>query len=999
MRTLKAGNTTKTIVGMLMVWSGLAFTASLSAQSYVFSNAAFGTGLRPVFVATGDFNGDGIEDVAVLNQCGSDPTCSSGGSMSVLLGKPDGTFQSHVDYPLGIDPGFAVVGDFSGDGSVDIAVTNSSSNTISILLGKGDGTFQSPVNYTTGGGPVSAVMGDFNRDGHPDLAVANAGSQSISIFLGNGDGTFQTHVDYAVSFPPVSVAAADFNGDNKLDLVVADGNASVLLGNGDGTFQSPVEYPGNGATFVVTGDWDGDGKIDVAGASGFSDTITILKGNGDGTLQTPYTSYEVGGIGTSIAAVDLNGDGHLDLAVGTGAGGSGPNQSGTLSVLLNRGDGTFQLHGNFGGMGTLSLAAADFNGDGTVDIAVPDPDFNTVNIALGDGRGALGSIFDVLSPPDYPTVIRTADFNGDGKLDLAMGLQGSGSVAIALGNGDGTFQTPTVNNAPGAGPKFAVADFNGDGILDLADFVSSVLNNVQIFLGKGDGTFQAGSAFAVSNIPGEIVAGDFNGDGKMDLATVGFGIVVLLGNGDGSFQPPMAFATRNSNAALAADFNKDGRLDLAILSPDFSTLTVFLGNGDGLFQAGADYAAGNGPVGLATGDFNGDGNPDLAVVNAGSDTVSVYLGRGDGTFLDKVDYATVQGPRSVAVADFDGDGKADLTVTGNGVAVLFGNGDGTFKQHQDYFAAIDMGPVITADVDGDGQPDLLAVNQFAASVSVFLNRSAVALRPDQLNFPAVLAGTSSAAQTVKVYNPGIFPLRVQGVTTTGDFSQTNTCVPSVASGANCTISVTFTPAVGGPRSGAATISDNAIGRRQSIALAGAAMDFVLAPASGPNCPTGGNCSISATISAGQAATYNLQVSPIGGFNGAVSLSCGGPGSTTCAVSPATVPQNASSSYAFTVTVTNSSKMSAAADEHAPVMLPRIVTLSWTGLAVLAVLTLTALSTRKRLPALAFLLVVLGLVSACGGGKTPPPPTHDTITVNATSSGLNRTLTLSLTINH
>lgn len=1004
MGRLKPGTISNAVVGLAAVLATLSLVPRVLAQSYVFDNASFASGLRPVSVVTGDFNRDGVEDVAVVNQCGNDPTCLSGGSISILVGNPDGTFQSHVDYPLGSDPTFAVVGDFNGDGKPDIAVTDAVSNTISVLLGNGDGTFQSPVGYATGVGPLSAVAGDFNGDGHVDLAVANSGSTSVSILLGMGDGTFRSHVDYATSFGPQSVVAADFNGDGNLDLAVADSNVSVLLGNGDGTFRVPAEYPGNGATFVVAGDWNGDGNVDLA-INGFDDTISVLQGKGDGTFQTPLVSYEVGGIAASIVSIDLNGDGHPDLVVGTSAGGSGPNSSGTTSVLLNKGDGTFQSHRDFGGMAARSLAAADFNGDGLPDVAVPNPDFNTLNIMLGDGRGALGSIFDVLSPPDYPTQVLTGDFNGDGKLDLGMGLQGSGSVAVALGDGAGSFQAPLVDNGLGAAPMIAAGDFNGDGKLDLVAFVYSVLDNVQILIGNGDGTFQPRSTFPVSNSPGQILTGDFNGDGKLDIATIGFGINIVLGNGDGTFRTPIAFPSRTSSAALAADFNADGKLDLAILSPDFTTLTVFLGNGDGTFQAGVDYTTGNGPVALVSGDFNGDGKPDLAVANAGSDTVSVFLGNGDGTFGTKADLATIQGPRSVAAGDFDGDGKTDLMVTGNGVSAHFGNGDGTFKPHQDYFAALDMGPAIGADFDGDGRPDLAVANQSAVSISVFVNRSAMALRPHELSFPIQLVGSASAPQVATVYNPGIFPLSIQSVSTTGDFLQTNTCGTSVAVGGSCGISATFAPTAAGPRSGTVTIKDNAGSGMQLITLTGAATDFSLGAATGANCPAGGNCSTSATIAAGQTATFDLQVSPLGGFNGTVSLSCAG-GSTTCSVSPAAVPPNGSSSYAFTVTVANTANVVALGGTEMRAA-PRVPLHSGIPLlfgSVFALLVCVGIAggqtKRWSAPTLALLLLSFGCVSGCGsGGTTVTQPTHVTITVTASSGGLIRTLALSLAVNH
>src|SRR5260370_11511182 len=330
---IRCRNVLRIVLGMLAFLAFLGPDAM--AQSYVFNNASVQTGLRPSLVMTGDFNKDGIADIATVNQRGSDQTCLTAGSVSILLGNPDGTFQTAVDYATGSGslPRFGMVGDLNGDGITDIAVANLGANTISILLGKGDGTFQPHVDYAVGSSPLSIVAGDFNGDGTIDLAVANSGSNSISILLGNGDGTFQTHVDFATNFAPQSVATADFNGDGHLDLVVADLNISVLLGKGDGGFSAPMEFPGNGASFVAVGDFNGDGKTDVAAIGSFADTVAIHLGNGDGTFQTPV-SYEVGGGAESLIAIDLNGDGHLDLAVAAGVGGGGANVAVTRSDLL-----------------------------------------------------------------------------------------------------------------------------------------------------------------------------------------------------------------------------------------------------------------------------------------------------------------------------------------------------------------------------------------------------------------------------------------------------------------------------------------------------------------------------------------------------------------------------------------------------------------------------------------------------------------------------------------
>ena len=158
-------------------------------------------------------------------------------------------FQPHVDYATGTNPFSVAVGDFNRDGKLDLAVTNNTDNTVSVLLGKGDGTFQTHADYATGASPKQVVVGDFNGDGKLDLAITNAASNTMSVLLGNGDGTFQPHVDYATPVRPQWLVVADFNNDGKLDLATAnygpdysEGSVSMFLGNGDGTFQPQKAY-------------------------------------------------------------------------------------------------------------------------------------------------------------------------------------------------------------------------------------------------------------------------------------------------------------------------------------------------------------------------------------------------------------------------------------------------------------------------------------------------------------------------------------------------------------------------------------------------------------------------------------------------------------------------------------------------------------------------------------------------------------------------------------
>ncbi len=254
-----------------------------TAQSYP-------VGTNPMAVALGDFNGDSKVDLAVVNF--GDPTVNDNGSVSILLGNGGGTFQPANNVVAGTNPSSIAVGDFNGDGRVDIVTVNSD-NTVSALLGNGDGTFRAHVDYGTGSGPDFVAVGDFNSDGRPDLVVTNSSGGSVSVLLGNGDGTFQSHVDYPTGGAANGVAVADLNGDGKLDLAVAAGNGLVVLvGKGDGTFMQIWSSAALGirSTSVTIGDFTNDGKPDVvlsvlAFGNATASDLVLLTGQGDGTFS------------------------------------------------------------------------------------------------------------------------------------------------------------------------------------------------------------------------------------------------------------------------------------------------------------------------------------------------------------------------------------------------------------------------------------------------------------------------------------------------------------------------------------------------------------------------------------------------------------------------------------------------------------------------------------------------------------------------------------------
>ncbi len=212
------------------------------------------------------------------------------------------------------------VGDFNGDGNVDLVLTvQSIPGAIVLFFGDGKGAFQPPVKLSVGSYIYSVAVSDFNGDGRTDLVLAAAGG--VRILLGNGDGTFRPPINYSINRDAFSFAVGDFNGNGKADLVVVNSQSSspglsVFLGNGDGTLQGPVSYTaGTLPLAVAIGDFNGDGKADLAVANETNgNNVSVLLGNGDGTFQ-PAVTFDTGYSAVAIVAEDFNGDGNLDLAV------------------------------------------------------------------------------------------------------------------------------------------------------------------------------------------------------------------------------------------------------------------------------------------------------------------------------------------------------------------------------------------------------------------------------------------------------------------------------------------------------------------------------------------------------------------------------------------------------------------------------------------------------------------------------------------------------------
>jgi hypothetical protein len=690
-----------------------------------------------------------------------------------LLAAPAAHADSLYPGPLsGQAAGAFAAGDLNGDGRVDLAVVSEAQGEVAVLIGRGDGSFEATTSYTVGGGPDAVAIGDFNGNGIKDLAVANRNDDTVTILLGNGNGTFTPWVNAAVGDAPSAIAVADFNGDGRADLAVANRGAvvdalpddlSILLGRGDGTFQALLRaLAGFGPAAIVSADFNGDGRADLAVANGQNvtprgtGTLSILLGQGNGTFQSS-AEPEAGSAPVALVAADFDLDGHADLAVAnSGDNGTGPLHS--VSLLLGNGAGGFAPQAyQASDVAPNDLAAGDLDGDGRPDLAIVDDRAADAVVLHGQPGGAFAAPVRVRAGL-FPLRVLLTDLDADGRLDLAATcnpqFQGERAGVLALlGKGDGTFATQTTFAAGGSPAFAAAADLNRDGRDDLA-VANAGSDDISILLAGAAGSLAPETRYAAGSRPRWVVAGDLDGDGDDDLAVADAGdgvtssgdVAVFLGWGDGTFAAASFYDGGPGPASLAiADFDGDGRPDLAVAAGGGSDVVILAGTGGGLFARAGSVRTGLNPVAVAAADLNGDGAADLAVADAFAGDLAVFLGFGDGTFAAAGTYAAPLPPNGVVAADLDADGDRDLVVSGDtGVVVYIGSGDGSFTTIGGFPAGGSSSGLAVAELNGDGRLDLAVSNQSSTDVSVFLGLGDGTFRP-QTRFM-----TAAAARAVAI---------------------------------------------------------------------------------------------------------------------------------------------------------------------------------------------------------------------------------------------------------
>ena len=474
------------------------------------------------------------------------------------------------------------------------------------------------------------------------VSLSAASGQQVQVNYATSDLSAKSGVDYTaasgtLTFAPgetSKVVAVAINGDNLAEV------------NED--FQFTLTTPVNAT---------------IADAQGVA---TILED--DATCPNPTFGAVTNVAAPSPVALvvgDFNSDGKLDVA-------TADSDFGNVNVRLGDGAGAFGAEARFHVGGTLrSMALGDFNLDGKTDIAVSrmsDP--SGVSILLGNGAGGFAPPTNVNTGP-LPSFVAVGDFNSDGKPDLMVVSLDPGAISVQLGDGQGSFGPPVRFFAVYSSPQRAVLrDFDGDGKLDVA--VSNMnSNNIAVALGDGTGSFTGMFTYPVGEYPVGISAGDFNGDGKTDLAVANSGshnVSLLLSQGEGRFGPATNFATGVRPLSLAAaDLNGDGRLDVVTTNFQADPLTdgnvsVLFGTGEGRFTQPTNFATGRGPNNVIVNDLNGDAKGDLVVTNLVSGNFSVLLNACAGAPAPS---STLQFS-APNVQRNEGDERATFTVTRTG---------------------------------------------------------------------------------------------------------------------------------------------------------------------------------------------------------------------------------------------------------------------------------------------------------------------------------------------
>lgn len=732
--------------------SGDAIVGRDSSLNATFVLSSTGNALfRPSTNSTAAFR---VQNSTSTQLIGADTT-----NMSVTVGTGSTGFSARYGLaaPGGSTSYDAAAADFTGDGRTDAMVTNSTSNNLVMLTNNGTNAPTMSTSIGTNFAPRGIVAADFNADGRPDIAYADQNSNDVRMHLNTGSASWfnsSPTVTMTTGSGPYNAATGDFNADGRPDIVVVNysaGTASVFINTGSGVyFPTTANYTlttGTSPRIAAVGDFNGDGKDDVAVGNWTNNTISVFINTGTALPTTATYSPSTGsGKPYGVAAADINGDGRTDLVAAL-------DSTHTIGVFLNGGGRLAQTasYSLTAASSPYSVIAKDFNGDGRIDVASTDLQGAAVRVYMNEGGKLPTVATQVLATTQNPYMVTAGDFNGDGKLDLLAPQYSGGGLALFANLMEQTSTSPKFTVVPdnkNVGINITTAAGNQQAALAVTNVNGETLSSLNadgsITIGGSnpDGiNFSHTDGICLALVSGDCgglgrpALGDITGDGKLDLVVPTYtpdGMVVWSNTGTGYGSVMLPTSSTGSGAETQnvklADVNGDGRLDAIAFNYAAGTASVFLNSGSALPSA-VSYTinAGTDTYDPSVGDFNGDGRPDVVTAIAGTSTVRVFINSAGTLPTNATTTITTSSALDtgavVKVGDFNADGKSDAAVLlDNGTVAVYVSNGSTLPSSATYTLtpSSSASRLATGDINNDSKDDLV-VGSWSGTVDVYIN--------------------------------------------------------------------------------------------------------------------------------------------------------------------------------------------------------------------------------------------------------------------------------------